>query len=309
MRYNRNHFAIILAGGEGSRLRKLTRAITGDERPKQYCPIVNGETLLDVTRRRVALKIDPARTHFSLTAKHGRFFRPVLGDLPKERLAIQPENKGTVPAILFNLLRISRTDPAATVAIFPSDHYFSDDARFMEKVETAFQAVDVDPQTVAVLGIEPESAETAYGWIEPAESLFGGLANSVSRVRGFWEKPSPQAAREMMARGCLWNSFVLVGKVAKMLAMIERCLPELTRVFKAASRSFGSLGEAATMRSVYAWIAESSFSSEVLERSANELFVLRVADVSWSDWGEPARVIGTLNDLGIRSDWMSALAA
>lgn len=309
MHYNKSHYALMLAGGEGSRLRKLTRMIAGDERPKQFCPIVNGETLLDVTRRRVALVIDPARTHFSLTARHERFFRPILGDLPKERLAIQPENRGTAPAIVFNLLRIARNDANASVAIFPSDHYLSDDKRFMEKVAIAFQATDLDPRTVALLGIEPESAETSYGWIEPCESLFGGLPNSISRVRRFWEKPTPRKARELEARGCLWNSFVMVGKVSTMLSLIERRLPEMIRVFTAASRSFDSLGEAATMRSVYASIPETNFSSEVLERSAADLSVLRVADVTWRDLGEPARVIGTLNDLGIRPDWVTATAA
>ena len=61
--------AVILAGGDGTRLRSLTRAITGDERPKQFCPILNGETLLDITRRRVSSGIKPENTFFSLTKK------------------------------------------------------------------------------------------------------------------------------------------------------------------------------------------------------------------------------------------------
>src|SRR4051794_963959 len=88
---NKDRFAVILAGGDGSRLKSLTRAIAGDERPKQFCPILNNETLLDVTRERVALKIAPENTFFSLTARHERFYNASLADVSKKQLTIQPE--------------------------------------------------------------------------------------------------------------------------------------------------------------------------------------------------------------------------
>ena len=304
-----NRYAVILAGGDGSRLKRLTRAIAGDERPKQFCPILNGETLLDVTRRRVALKIAPENTFFSLTAKHERFYEALLAGVANRQLAIQPENKGTAPAILYSLLQLAKANPEATVAFFPSDHYFSDDEAFMETVETAFGAVERNTHSLVLLGIEPESAETSYGWIEPAETLFGNLANSVSRVCRFWEKPSTEAANYLLAKGCLWNSFVMVGKVGTFLALVEKHLPALFKMFAASSAAFGTASEKATIRSLYAWINETNFSSEVLEKATEELYVLRVADVVWSDWGEPQRVLGTLANLGVQMDWMQAVAA
>ncbi|NJM52647.1 MAG: hypothetical protein HC846_04160 [Blastocatellia bacterium] len=62
------------------------------------------------------------------------------------------------------------------------------------------------------------------------------------------------------------------------------------------------------MRSLYAWINEVNFSSEVLEKCTEDLYVLRVSDVTWSDWGEPQRVLGTLTDLGVKMDWMPLAA-
>jgi mannose-1-phosphate guanylyltransferase len=301
---NKNHFAVILAGGDGSRLKTLTRIITGDERPKQFCPIINGETLLDVTRKRTALKIAPENTFFSLTAKHEKFYNLLLANTAKRQLIVQPENKGTAPAILFSLLQLAKINPEATVAFFPSDHYFSDDKAFMNNVETAFRAVEYNPHSLVLLGIEPESAETSYGWIEPQESLFGDLAKSVSRVKKFWEKPSFDTAQNLMKSGCLWNSFVMVGKVGTFLNLFEKHLPAIYRMFEAACVSFGTPAEKATLRSLYAWIADANFSSEVLEKAADELYVLRVADVVWSDWGEPQRVLGTLTNLGVQADWM-----
>lgn len=301
--------AIILAGGEGTRLRSLTKLVSGDDRPKQFCPIFRDKTLLDATRQRIALRISPENTFFSLTQKHERYYRGPLWNVPEANRVIQPENRGTAPAILFALLRVAEASPDSTVAIFPSDHYFSDDEAFMRNIDRAFTAAELNANSVVLLGIEPEKAETSYGWIEPANSLFGELTGSVSRVARFWEKPSQSVARSLMATGCMWNSFVMVGKVSAFINLIERHLPDLFRMFKAYSAERGKQNETATLRSIYAWISEINFSHEVLEHSADDLLVMRVADVGWSDWGEPERVVGTLAGLGIRPEWTKAIAA
>lgn len=305
----REHFAVILAGGEGSRLRGLTRAIAGDERPKQFCRILNNETLLDITRRRVGLKIVPENVFFSLTEKHERYFGAQLPEVPGRQKIVQPENKGTAPAILYSLLHLAKTAPNASVAFFPSDHYFSDDRTVMEAIETAFQAVDINSDSVVLLGIEPKSPETSYGWIEPKDTLFGNLSNAVSKVARFWEKPSAEAVRLLMDKDCLWNSFVMVGKVSAFLKLIERHLPGLYEAFEASSVAFGTPAEKTVVDSLYASIRETNFSTGVLERSVGELYVLRVPDVAWSDLGEPQRVLGTLENLGVQTDWMRVAAA
>jgi mannose-1-phosphate guanylyltransferase len=179
----------------------------------------------------------------------------------------------------------------------------------MNNVEAAFQAVEINPASLVLLGIEPDSAETSYGWIEPQETLFGNLSKAVSQVKRFWEKPGTEAARLLMTKGCLWNSFVMAGKVATFLNLIEKHAPELYKMFAASSASFDTTAEKATVRALYAWLTDVNFSSEVLEKATGELCVLRVADVAWSDWGEPQRVLGTLKDLGLQPDWMPAVAA
>ena len=305
----KDRYAVILAGGEGSRLRPLTKMITGDDRPKQFCPILAERTLLDVTCDRVARSIPRSNTYFSLTRKHETFYAPLLGNVGPDQLVVQPENKGTAPAILYSLMRLARRSPDATVAFFPSDHYFSDDKAFMASVESAFRAAELNHDSVVLLGIEPEKPEAAYGWIEPTESLFGEMVRSVSRVKKFWEKPTTGVAKKLLEAGCLWNSFVMVGKVGTFLEMFKRHLPEMFRMFSASSKLFGTSQESAVLQSIYSWIEETNFSSEVLERASNELLVMRVSDVGWCDWGEPQRVVGTLADLGIQTEWMHAMAA
>lgn len=301
-------YAVILAGGDGSRLKTLTRAITGDERPKQFCPILNNETLLDVTRKRVELSIKPENIYYSLTQKHEFYYRMLLSSVKKTNLAVQSENKGTAPAILYALMRIATQNADATVAFFPSDHYFSDDEALMNHVERAFETAERQPKSIVLLGIEPDIAETSYGWIEPVDSMFSDVANSVSQVKRFWEKPTFESAQRLLLKGCLWNSFVMVGKVSTFLEIIKRELPDLYRMFEATSVTYGTFAEKQTMRALYAWINETNFSSEVLEKCTEDLFVLRVSDVTWSDWGEPQRVFGTLSNLGVQMDWMPVAA-
>jgi mannose-1-phosphate guanylyltransferase len=94
------------------------------------------------------------------------------------------------------------------VVLFPSDHYVSDDTTFVSYVESAFESVRLRDDLVILLGIKPEGPETEYGWIEPVSPGLVGNPDTLSWVRRFWEKPSPEIARALMNRGSLWNSFV-----------------------------------------------------------------------------------------------------
>jgi mannose-1-phosphate guanylyltransferase len=179
----------------------------------------------------------------------------------------------------------------------------------MKHVETSFYSVEHDRKSVVLLGIEPDTAEASYGWIEPVESLFGGMSGSTSRVNRFWEKPTVGVAKKLLSMGCLWNSFVMIGKAGTFIGMFKDNLPTLFRMFAAAGPSFNKQDEAGVVRSIYSWIDEINFSTEVLERSCERLLVTRASGVKWSDLGEPQRVLGTLTSLGLQTEWMQALAA
>ena len=296
-----NTWAVILAGGDGTRLQSMTRAITGDDRPKQFVPVIGGATLLDQTRRRVALSIERDRTLIVVTRKHRRFYKPLANEISSSLLVEQPHNKGTAPAIVYALLRIAAKSPKAIVTLFPSDHFFADDEEFMSHIDVAVSAVRAQPEAVTLLGITPTAPETEYGWIEPQPSILSHVEKSITRVSKFWEKPDLSLATTLMGLGCLWNSFVMVGRVDALLNITWTALPKMYAAFLRIVPRFETAGEYEAAVELYAQLQDANFSHQVLANRAEDLMVMRVGDVGWSDLGEPRRVLSTLAHLGVQS--------
>ena len=295
-----DRWAVILAGGDGTRLRSLTRLIAGDERPKQFCPVIGDQTLLDQTRSRVALAVRPDQTMFVVTQNHARFYKPLLSGVQPQQLVAQPKNVGTSSAILYSLLRLSLVAPSSSVAFFPSDHYFSDDDRFMSHVESAFKAAQVCKDSVILLGIQPDGPEVEYGWIEPASPRLLKNPDALCRVRRFWEKPDAHMAHALMDRGCLWNSFVMVGRVSAFLKMIRRAAPDLYVRFDAVKPVLNTADEERMIEELYAQLHDTNFSQQVLAARPEDLAVLPVSGLRWSDLGQPARVWSTMAFINLK---------
>ena len=308
MTHNKRAWAVILAGGDGIRLQPLTWLVCGDNRPKQFCPIFGGESLLAETRNRIARVVSPERTLLVLRKDHERFYTAELGGIEAARLVIQPENKGTAAGILYSLLRITQTGEDGIVAFLPSDHYYSDDSPFLASLEHALRIAQDNARSIVLLGAVPQHPEVEYGWIEPGLEL-ADYPGHCSRVNRFWEKPSFEIAQKLLGLGCLWNTFVMVGRARTFLQIIYDSLPEMQPAFEPLTRLTSSDLETETARSVYRTLAPADFSGQVLSNSAERLVVLRLADTCWSDLGKPERVIAALNRTGITPSWTKALAA
>jgi mannose-1-phosphate guanylyltransferase len=296
--------AIVLAGGDGSRLRDLTRAIAGHYVPKQFCQLIGSLTLLEQTFERVSLAVAPEHTLTVVNRAHERFYGQLLSRVPASRLVVQPGNRGTAAAIVYALLRMNQTAPEVSVALFPSDHYVDDDAEFMRHVEYAFEAVEERPEQTVLLGIAPDAPETGYGWIEYGKPV--AERELIFRVRRFWEKPPAEVALELMTRGCLWNSFVMVARLSTLLSLVIMAKPRLYAAFGPIRSQLGTALEQARAHSLYAKLGPEDFCSEILARFPINLAVLPVSGVVWSDLGEPKRVMDTMLRMGVRPRWAAA---
>jgi mannose-1-phosphate guanylyltransferase len=279
-------WAVILAGGNGSRLQPLTRLLAGDDRPKQFCRLFNGETLLSQTRARTALNVAPARTLCVVTRDHERYYRRELADMPVTQLVEQPRGRGTATAIAYALARVGRQDSKAIVGLFPADHHYEDTQTFSRTVDETYAAARRHPDRVFLMGTEPDSAEVEYGWIEPGATLEGG--DNLLHVRRFWEKPTRGVADDLLTRGCLWNTFVMVGSLGAFRQLIHDAAPDLGRAFELVE-SFSS-DEAAVVERVYDGLAPVDFSRDVLAPHTARVAVVRLPNIGWTDLGQPARV-------------------
>jgi mannose-1-phosphate guanylyltransferase len=307
--YAQRTSAIILAGGDGSRLAPLTRKIAGYNVPKQFCSLFGEETLLAQTRRRVSLSISHERTVTVLSRHHRRFYSPLLSKTSAANLAIQPSNRGTAVGILYGLLRLIELGHRGTVAIFPSDHFVSDDPAFMRHVESALAAAAASPlHPIVLLGVPATRAETQYGWIEPGEPLPAkspGLAPSF-RIRHFWEKPSPQIAVDLWAKGFLWNTFVMAADIETLLGLFARTTPHIHDAFAQVRAGSDDVLDDDMIGRIYANLPSVGFSEAILTASTSDFAVLPVRDVEWSDLGEPHRVMAAMSRLGLRPRWLGA---
>lgn len=293
---------MILAGGDGTRLRNLTRFICGDNRPKQFCPLFDGCTLLGSTVRRAERSIPAAQTLFALTHTHQDFYAQELDGVQSQRF-VQPANKGTTPPILFGALSIGGMDENALMAVLPSDHYYSDETAFTTALESAFGIAAKRPESVVLIGAQPSSPEVEYGWIELGASVGDG-SDELMGVRGFWEKPSLEIAETLLRKPSSWNTFVMVGRVGAFLEMVARAIPDVLEAIQQARPWTGS--ETHIENSVYNEVPFSDFSKHVLSAEISRLLVLNVRDLGWSDLGHPGRVLAVLEKSNSEPRWMKA---
>jgi mannose-1-phosphate guanylyltransferase len=302
---DKHRWGVILAGGDGNRLRPLTHLVSEDDRPKQFCPLLDGQTLLAQTQLRIAGTVNPDQTLFVLNKAHEPFYRKELANVPAIQKVVQPGNRGTLPAILWSLLRIVRFDDHAVVAFFPSDHYYSQEGQFIAGIISGYEQAERHTQSIILLGAVANRAETQYGWIEPETSLVSDFHDRPTRVRRFWEKPSSVIAQSLFNQGCLWNTFVMVGRASAFLNMIEQTAPVIYRDFKPILTLHDLETESEVAQSLYNRLPAADFSTSVLSANTEDLCVASLGDIGWSDLGDPRRLITTLYESGMKNPWVS----
>ncbi|MFI5317239.1 MAG: sugar phosphate nucleotidyltransferase [Myxococcota bacterium] len=280
-------WAIVLAGGEGSRLSGLTTTRNGVRVPKQFCSLSGGPTLLRQTLERAAALVPREQIVVVVADQHRDWWQDELADLPRENILEQPANRGTAAGILLPALAIARIDPAASVVVLPSDHHVGDEATLRAAFRDALDQVALTPERIALLGVTPDAPDAQYGWIVPQPAA----QTRLRPIELFVEKPPAERARELMARGGLWSSFLFACRVTALLDAFEHAQPELLRSFLSES---SALRARAGLSELYASTPVRDFSRDVLERVAERLGVLAVPACGWSDLGTPERVASVL---------------
>jgi mannose-1-phosphate guanylyltransferase len=289
--------AVVLAGGDGSRLQRLTRKIDGDWRPKQFSKIFGGKSLLAHTRERLRPIFADYEVSFVVIREHERFYTNELVDVDASRIVVQPSNRGTGVAIIAALLQLSKSAPGAIVSFFPSDHYFADDAAFRATVQSAIEVSRVQRDSIILVGAKPQWPEVEYGWSEPGASMEDGPGPFLFKVNRFLEKPQLAEARRLMETGGLWNTFVTIGHAKTFLTLLRDTVPYSVYEISNAFRQGGAKDAYRDMESI-------DFSKHVLSQTQRPLLVIQDEVSGWADLGNPRRVIETLLGNRIVPSWL-----
>ena len=292
-------WAVLLAGGDGTRLQALTARIEGDTRPKQFCRILGPETLLTQTRRRVSPLFDADRVITVVTRKHEPFYSgEFLGSRQKD-LIVQPENRGTGAAIATAMLAVRGLDSQATVAVFPCDHHYADEGAFLAVIDAGIEIARRNCGAIVLVGAEAKYPEVEYGWIEPLQPEANRIPFAPGRVRRFWEKPAPATALELQRRGCLWNTFVVIGRAVTFIEMFAKAAPKSILALSAGVAENN-------LDSAYRSIAAIDFSHDVLASQPENLLVIQDDASGWTDLGSTNRVLDTLAREMIVPSWLES---
>jgi mannose-1-phosphate guanylyltransferase len=292
-----NLWALVLAGGDGTRLQSLTRLIAGAPIPKQYCRILGEHSLLEATLARVASVVPRDRTLALINQDHLAIARAQVAALPRRNVIVQPCNRDTGPGLTLGLLRLARRDPDASVAVFPSDHFVRSQAAFIASCERMRRVLAKAPEKIVLLGIRPTLPDPGLGYVlppsHPPHSDHGGLS-----VRGFEEKPTPLRAAGIIRDGALWSSFIMVFRVRRMLDILRATVPHELAAMGALAAD--RVAYSAGYRELRAW----NFSHDVLARRPQDLLVVPADDLGWSDWGTPEAIAQTVTALGLTPAWL-----
>jgi mannose-1-phosphate guanylyltransferase len=300
-------WAIVLAAGNGTRLSTLTTDERGDAVPKQFCSLNGGPTLLQKALQRARRIVPRERVCTIVAQQHARHWRHALLSVPVRNVIVQPRNCGTANGVLLGLLRILERDPLARIVFLPADHYVHDEVSLAHSLRSAVKFVTDEGLTL--LGIEPDDIDTELGYIVPDDPLENGLR----RVVQFVEKPTAALARDLIARGAVWNSFIFWARATALLALMRRRLPEIVEEMTNALACDSRRDEVTpALEELYDRLPVVDFSRAVMQGAESALRVSTAAACGWTDLGTPRRVAQTLQRFQLASDIHppeSALAA
>lgn len=273
---NKNYYAIIMAGGVGSRF----WPVSTPEFPKQFHDMLGtGETLIQKTFSRLSQLIPKENILILSNEKYCDILKEQLPMITDAQIVLEPDMRNTAPCILYASMKIKKQNPEAVMIVAPSDHWIEDEVQFISNLQRSFDICERD-QSLMTLGILPTFPNTGYGYIE-----FDKLdTRPIKKVVQFREKPDYLTAKKFIqARNFLWNSGIFIWSVEAIIEAFQKYQPEMYRLFESGANVYNTSEEKAFIAENYSKAENISIDYAVMEKADN-VHVLP-ATFDWNDLG------------------------
>ncbi|MFN8416585.1 MAG: mannose-1-phosphate guanylyltransferase [Cytophagaceae bacterium] len=273
---NKNNYAVIMAGGIGSRFWPFSRT----KFPKQFHDVLGtGTTLIQQTVGRFK-NICPNENIFIVTNKnYVDLVKQQLPFLKDEQILAEPVAKNTAPCIAYACYKIAQKNKNANIVVAPSDHIILKEREFEEVVNLALENT-ANSDILITLGIKPSRPDTGYGYIQYIEDS----KKRVKKVKTFTEKPAYDLAVKFLESGdFVWNAGIFVWNAHSIVESIKQHMPDLHELFKDGAADFWTPKEEAFINKVFSQCKAVSVDYGIMENAENVYVVL--ADFGWSDLG------------------------
>lgn len=274
-----NNYAIIMAGGVGSRFWPMSTA----NYPKQFLDVLGiGKTLIQMTYERL-LTIAPVENIYILTnERYADIVAEQLPALSRDQILTEPQRKNTAPCIAYGAAKIYSKNPKACMIVCPSDHLIMKEDKFTQVINTAIEDATMNDRIVT-LGIQPTRPDTGYGYIEFSDSVQLN-PGEVAEVIQFREKPNLETAEAFLKSGNFyWNSGIFIWKAETVLSALKSFQPELYSLFAGDLSAYNTSTEQDMVNVAFERCEDISIDYAVMENAKNVDVVL--ADFDWSDLG------------------------
>ena len=279
---NKNNYAIIMAGGIGSRFWPISRS----SHPKQFIDILGtGKTLIQNTYERF-LKICPKENIYVVTNEnYTRLVKQQLPDMGDQQILTEPVMRNTAPCVAYGCFKIESLNPDAIIVVAPSDQQILDEDAFVSAIEKSLQTAATN-DCLVTLGIKPSRPDTGYGYIQYTDQV---INTDFHKVKTFTEKPTLEIAKTFIQSGdFLWNAGIFVWSAKAIVKAFGQHLPEMHEIFADARPVYNTDEEKAHIHKAYQQCINISIDYGIMEKADN-VYVLPSA-FGWSDLGTWASI-------------------
>ncbi|MGC9523672.1 MAG: mannose-1-phosphate guanylyltransferase [Anaerolineae bacterium] len=275
--------ALIMAGGIGTRLWPLSRRAN----PKQLLRLVDDASMFEHAVARLSPLVPIEQIHVVARADLIDALWAQVPALPRTNFIVEPEGRGTAPAIGLGAIHLLKEDPDAVMAVLTADHHIADVPAFQRALSVA-EALAQEGHLVT-MGIQPSFPSTGYGYIEQgaATKVVRGL--QAYEVEAFTEKPDADRATKMVTSGdYAWNSGMFIWRADRILAEFARQMPRFHEQLAEIADALGTADYEPVLARLWPQVDKQTIDYGIME-GAKDVVVLPV-EIGWSDVGSWASV-------------------